>query len=184
MSAAKPYHLSLAGADRPARPKSERVRPEQLSGPVTTRTIHPYGRRLGKRMEERARELFADGKSEREVAKILGVGNGTAHRLKIRSMSAVTAPVTQRPQSAPVSATVTPISPDKRLEEREARLLAELAKVRDQIANRALNEKAGVEIADMLMAIQLAEPTSPVARQLQGRLVSIIESAHQKLARS
>lgn len=34
--------------------------------------------------EARGAELFAEGKSEREVASALGVGNGSAHRLKLR----------------------------------------------------------------------------------------------------
>lgn len=46
------------------------------------------GRRLTPEQERRGAELFAEGKSEREVAKALGVGAGTAHRLHERIQAA------------------------------------------------------------------------------------------------
>jgi hypothetical protein len=104
-------------------------------------------------MEERGEQMFDAGKSERQVARALNVGNGTAHRLRMR-IAAKREGGKQPVQE--VAAVAAPVGAIGDLEARRAKLARELEEL-----DALLSEAHHKELADALDAVSMVSPQWP-----------------------
>lgn len=163
---------AIDGSRRPrSRPAARRLETPEF--PVTVTRIHPSARRLTRRQEERGAEMFAAGKSEREVARALGVGNGTAHRLRERI--AAKKENGRQPVQEVATATV-PVGTLADLETRRAQLARELEEL-----DTLLLDAHRQELREAMEAAFLVAPRWEPLAGVWGRLVRELDALDKSL---
>lgn len=164
---------AIDGSRRPVSRSTAR-RLERPEFPVTTTYIHPSTKRLTRRQEERGAEMFEADKSERQVAKALGVSASTAHRLRLRlagtpsrkeGLAARALKEGKGWSVQEVEAATVPVSAVGDLEARRAKLARELEEL-----DALLYEAHHKELADALDALSMVSPHWPPLAALWGRV--------------